>query len=88
VGAVTNDRKIILHIGLHKTGTTTIQNVLHANREFLLRREGVLYPSLAPNLSGALNTVFSDQPQKLKAGKVVGFTTEEIAARRKEYLDS
>jgi hypothetical protein len=88
VGALTNDRRIILHIGLHKTGTTTIQNVLHANRDFLLRHEGALYPSLAPNLSNALLTIFGDDARKLKAGKMRGFTTEELAARRKKHLNS
>jgi hypothetical protein len=81
-------QKIILHIGLPKTGTTTIQNVLHANRDFLLRREGALHPSLAPNQNTAFNTIFRDDPRKLKANKRAGFTTEEIAARRKRFLNS
>lgn len=34
---------IVLHIGLHKTGTTSIQRFLHENYEALLR-QGVLYP--------------------------------------------
>jgi hypothetical protein len=34
---------IVLHIGLHKTGTTSIQRFLHVNYEALLR-QGVLYP--------------------------------------------
>ncbi len=81
-------RKIVLHIGLHKTGTTSIQNVLHANRDFLLAEEAALYPSLAPNLSSALLTIFRDDPRKLKANKVAGFTMEEIAVRREQYLNS
>jgi hypothetical protein len=35
----------IFHIGLPKTGTTTLQNSLHAARG-VLARQGVLYPSL------------------------------------------
>lgn len=35
--------RIIIHIGLHKTGSTTIQTTLGANRH-LLRRQGVAYP--------------------------------------------
>jgi len=85
---LSDSRKIVLHIGLHKTGTTTIQNVLHANRDFLLRREGVLYPSLTPNLSTALLTIFRDDPRKLKIDKVAGLTGEEMAARRKKFLNS
>jgi hypothetical protein len=37
------DRTLVLHIGLHKTATTYIQNVLSVRRYDLLR-EGVLYP--------------------------------------------
>ena len=81
-------RKIILHIGLPKTGTTTIQNVLYANREYLLEQEKVLYPSLAPNLTTPLCTIFLDKPQRHIANKMAGLTTEEIAGRQKEYLES
>jgi hypothetical protein len=37
------DRRLVLHLGLHKTATTYVQNVLSARRYDLLR-EGVLYP--------------------------------------------
>lgn len=37
------DRRLVLHIGLHKTATTYVQNVLSARRYDLLRA-GVLYP--------------------------------------------
>jgi hypothetical protein len=73
---------------LPKTGTSTIQNVLHANRDFLLRQERALYPSLAPDLSNALRTIFTDAPQELIANKMAGLTTEEMAARREKYLNS
>jgi hypothetical protein len=36
-------KRIVLHIGYGKTGTTAIQGALAANRE-LLAREGILYP--------------------------------------------
>ncbi len=81
-------QKIILHIGWPKTGTTTIQNVLQANRDFLLRHERALYPSLAPNLNTGLLTIFGDDPQERVVNKMRGFTTEELAARRKKHLDS
>lgn len=35
---------ILIHVGLHKTGTTSVQNQLHRNRECLLS-QGVLYPT-------------------------------------------
>lgn len=39
--------RLILHAGTHKTGTTTIQKVLHDNREWLAER-GLVYPVLPP----------------------------------------
>ena len=36
--------KLILHIGNHKTGTTTIQSSLKRNRVKLMKRYGILYP--------------------------------------------
>lgn len=35
--------KLVLHLGLHKTGTSAIQRALHKNRE-LLRTNGIYYP--------------------------------------------
>ena len=37
-------RRIILHAGLHKTGTTSIQDNCYRQRELLLQ-EGIMYPS-------------------------------------------
>jgi SAM-dependent methyltransferase len=37
--------RIILHIGTHKTATTTVQDTLAANRD-LLARHGIVYPKL------------------------------------------
>ncbi len=39
---VAEGRKIILHVGLHKTGTTSIQALLHANRKRLAKRVTVI----------------------------------------------
>lgn len=36
--------RFILHIGLEKTGTTSIQRFLNTNRALLLERHGILYP--------------------------------------------
>jgi hypothetical protein len=43
MAANAKDRTLVLHIGLHKTATTYVQNVLSARRYDLLG-EGVLYP--------------------------------------------
>lgn len=82
------DRRIILHTGMHKTGSSTIQNVFHANRDFLLEEERLLYPSLIPNLSTALSTMFREDPGKHPFNRLSGLTSEEIAARREKYRDS
>ena len=37
--------KLVLHMGTHKTGTTTVQDCFHANR-ILLAEHGVIYPAL------------------------------------------
>lgn len=37
-------RNLFLHVGMHKTGTTYIQDFLFKNRYNLLEKEGVLYP--------------------------------------------
>src|SRR6056297_317135 len=42
--------KLILHAGLHKTGTTAIQAFAAKNREALLK-QGLLYPDYSPVLS-------------------------------------
>ncbi|OWK30939.1 hypothetical protein [Sphingomonas mucosissima] len=56
-------RHAIVHIGHKKTGTTFIQNHLHANRSALFDA-GVIYPLPEPNHSYALSGIFH-------AGKVV-----------------
>ena len=38
-----DERRLVLHVGLHKTGTTYLQSVLLANRD-ALAAQGVLYP--------------------------------------------
>ena len=42
--------RLIIHIGLHKTGTTSFQNFLHFNRDALLKA-GVLYPEMGEHES-------------------------------------
>lgn len=41
------ERKLTLHVGSHKTGTTSIQAALTENRQQLLQ-EGILYPDISP----------------------------------------
>ncbi|MDA0978149.1 MAG: hypothetical protein O3B72_06310 [Proteobacteria bacterium] len=50
--------KLFLHIGLHKTGSTLIQNFCAANRQ-LLRERGLVYPQAASRLNGHHNLAWS-----------------------------
>ncbi len=45
--------RVVLHIGLHKTGTTYLQNLMRQNRRRLARRHGVYVPA------GLRKTVFA-----------------------------
>lgn len=38
------DKKVFIHIGQHKTGTTSIQNFLNINRK-ILKKNGFIYPN-------------------------------------------
>ncbi|HVH02381.1 MAG TPA: hypothetical protein VM891_05425, partial [Amaricoccus sp.] len=61
--------EIVLHIGTHKTGTTTIQDTLFHNRA-LLRARGVVYPRIgqvAPHHN--LVTRWIDLPPQFRARK-------------------
>jgi hypothetical protein len=49
----TSARRVILHVGLHKTGTTYLQGLLRQNRRRLARRAGVYVPP------GARKTMFA-----------------------------
>lgn len=57
--------QVVLHIGTHKTGTTSIQDVLHASSH-ALQRAGVLFPEAGcpPGLSGQHMLAWSILPSK------------------------
>lgn len=78
-------RRIIVHFGFPKTGTTTIQNVFHAQRESLLERERVLYPALNPNLTNALCTMFLDNPLNHISNKMAGLSLVEAQSLGEDY---
>ncbi|MCA8883423.1 MAG: hypothetical protein KDA50_06715 [Rhodobacteraceae bacterium] len=61
-----NDKKIkrvILHAGLPKTATTSIQNACFAQKQALLDHHGILYPGQEPNHTNALCTAFLTDPR-------------------------
>lgn len=69
--------KVILHIGLHKTGTTAFQDACFANRESLIER-GILYP-----IESSL-TLGTTQHQGLVAS--LRFGKKDCIARRIQEL--
>lgn len=80
-------RRIVLHPGFPKTGTSTIQHTLHANREFLLAEQKTLYPFMTVNSNGPLGTIFRKEPHKQMGNRMAGLTNEEVEKRRIDYLD-
>ncbi|MGB0506128.1 MAG: hypothetical protein ACPGGK_08010, partial [Pikeienuella sp.] len=67
-----NRKRLILHIGMHKTGSTTIQRFFARNR-WLLRRLGICYPE-SRGIDGRLlpkhNAIFSAISHQADKGEV------------------
>lgn len=81
-------KTIVLHIGLHKTGTSSIQETLAANRALLVER-GLLYPaSLPANHSNFVYNAFADAPEAYHANRARGLTREELATRTARTLEA
>lgn len=86
---MSGDRKIVLHAGLPKTGTTSIQTAFYAQRRALLDVARLLYPSLDANLTNALCTLFHDDPRKHITNKLAGLTTlDAIAPLQSRYREA
>lgn len=62
-------RQIILHVGMHKTGSTSIQNNCYRYRE-TLAEHGIIYPSFSyldhtrTNHSGPITAAISENPDR------------------------
>ena len=82
--------EIFLHVGLHKTGTTSIQNTLFSkmNSKFL-EDNGYLYPKHWPsNHSIPLYSSFCNHPEKYHINIKKEQGIEEIKKINKEYFYS
>lgn len=78
-------KKAIIHMGLPKTGTTTIQNVLYKNRDWLLKKYKYYYPSVEANHTNFLCIMFLPDPRTHVTVKMRGLTTDaEVEALRAE----
>jgi hypothetical protein len=75
---------LLLHIGLHKTGSTSIQDSLKG-----YSTGGIKYLDLGPaNHSVAIRTAFTDRPHPEKDGMHarIGRTAEDVAAMRRHTI--
>jgi hypothetical protein len=75
-------KNIFLHIGVHKTASTTIQNILF-NERLKLAEAGILYPEFKAgdipicNHSIPFYSLFCKEPEKYHINVSLGFTTNE-----------
>jgi hypothetical protein len=77
----------VVHVGVHKTGTTSIQRVFGRYRSSLLE-QGYLYPAYSHNHYD-VHTSFSSEPLKAVMVRVRGIKTEdEIEEIRRRVLAS
>lgn len=86
-------KTIYLHVGLHKTGTTTIQEILGKSRN-LLKSLGYLYPevilerNIFNNHSLPFYSLFKDNPETYFQNQLLGYSTiESIKKLNENYAD-
>lgn len=81
-------RRCVLHIGTEKTGTSTIQHFLSANRE-ALARDGIVYPRFTGPRGGSqwgFTAVAMDCPWKSDIGVALDIRSEQDAANYRKQL--
>jgi hypothetical protein len=82
--------EIILHVGMHKTGTTSIQNTLsNTTNNKLLEKKDYLYPLSWPNNhSIPIFSAFCEYPENYHINIKKGYSITEITDINKRYLES
>ncbi|MGR3794763.1 hypothetical protein [Vannielia sp. SX4] len=75
-------KEVLLHIGTHKTGSTTIQRALHGYNDGVTRCAGFQHQ----NHSIPLYTIFSERRAAYHIWRNQGFTSSRVEALRKKYL--
>ncbi len=82
-----NNKKLILHIGMPKTGTTTIQQTLYESRDMLLKN-GISYPDCGtPFHNDTFAPIFSNSTYTIPYYMHRGFTEENHVEKRNELLE-
>lgn len=76
-----------IHIGINKTGSTSIQNTLFANRKVLLNSD-INYLALGENHSIVFRTLFNDAPENFYANRRKNLLTREMALDHNRILKS
>jgi hypothetical protein len=80
--------RIVLHVGTHKTGTTTVQDSLALNRALLARR-GVVFPAIGPNAGQhSLATRWIDLPARYCDSRPAIESWQGLAARHAKGGDT
>ena len=77
-------KRAIVHIGIDKTGTTTIQGTLFRAKRRLQAEARILYPSIAANQSIYLGTIFRDKAPPILQLVEPEATDERSIARSRE----
>jgi hypothetical protein len=72
-------RTLFLHVGMHKTGTSSIQQTLHAQRE-ILPAFGFAYFPPERNHSRAIASIVGDNPHRHAGNRLAGRHDREAAA--------
>lgn len=79
-------RKIVLHAGFPKTGTTYLQNKLFANRKALAEKHAIILPGATANLTNALCTMFHDNPMVHVSNALLQYSLDQVSAVKKNYF--
>lgn len=80
--------RAVVHVGFHKTGTTTIQHGLFDEAASLEAEEGIFYPRIAANHSKVLFSLFSAGAHRYAMNMRDGVASEEQAARQNRKTEA
>lgn len=69
-------RRVIIHAGWPKTGTSSLQNLLYKNRKELLRKTGYLYPSIAAEQGYMMAMMFSSNAKSHPKAQRLGISSD------------
>lgn len=76
--------RCVIHIGMHKTGSSSIQNTLFKQ----LTDESFAYVDLGgPNHTSRILQLFSEQPEKYKSNVTMGLSKDKIKLLRQTFED-